>query len=73
MVVGHKKLHDVSASRTCALWTTAAVLLALLPVLLLFSNGVMAGYPAIICRSVARRAFRRAAYLTVYLYDRRLA
>jgi hypothetical protein len=42
-------------------------------VLLLFSNGVMAGYPAIICRSVARRAFRRAAYLTVYLYDRRLA
>jgi hypothetical protein len=56
MVVGHKKLHDVSASRACAWWTAAAVLLpskrvalwlvALLAVLLLFSNRVIAGYPA---------------------------
>jgi hypothetical protein len=76
MVVGHKKLHDVSASRACALWTTAAALLAVrslsLPVLLLFPNRVIAGYPAVIGQSAARRALWFAAPVTLYLYDHRL-
>jgi hypothetical protein len=56
MVVGHKKLHDVSASLACAWWATAAGFLALkletlqrvvlFAVLLLFPIRIMAGYPA---------------------------
>src|ERR1700761_9419081 len=43
MVVGHKKLHDVSASRACPLWTTAVVGSRCTSILV---YRIMAGYPA---------------------------
>jgi hypothetical protein len=46
MVVGYKKLHDVSASRACPMWATAVIGSRFTSSLV---NRIIAAHPAIIC------------------------